>query len=280
MGFSTKHEQRDACLPAERQKLREAIYKDLVQDSNILAFFYGGSLAKGNEDLHSDLDLRIVVKDEVFETYRSSKKERSTNWGDVLYFEDFPWATYSIAHYRSFIKVDTFYYRISDLQPSVYLKHLLIEHDPNGILHQLREQSQSQSLTYLFTKEEFEVWRGKFFAYLHEVYRRVQRGEYNYAFQMVNSLSYSIVIGWYVEMGEVPNSFGDWSKVEGPRSPLSEKQLNQLVSWDVGMREEEKLVHVVRSQVEEFIRVHGVLAGKLGEPVNQAWLNEIIDMVL
>lgn len=278
MGFLTKHEERDASLPKERQKLREAIYQDLFQDPNVLAFFYGGSLAKGNEDLYSDLDLRIVVKDEVFETFRLKKKERATNWGDVLYYEDFPSATYSIAHYRSFIKVDTFYYRKSDLQPSVYLKHLLIEHDPHGILHQLRDQS--QSLSYFFTKDEFEVWRGKFFAYLHEVYRRVQRGEYNYAFQMVNSLSYSIVIGWYLEMGEVPNSFGDWSKVEGPRSPLSEKQLNQLVSWDVGVRDDEKLVHVVRSQVKEFTRVHRTLAERLGVPVNQAWLKEIIDMAL
>ncbi len=277
MGFLTKHEQRDACLPIERQKLREAIYKDLVHDTDILAFFYGGSLAKGNEDLYSDLDLRIVVEDSAYETYRLNKKERATKWGDVLYYEDFPRAPYSIAHFSSFIKVDTFYYRQSDLQPSPYLKHLLIEHDPNGIVSQIRDKS--QSIDYLFSEKEFEVWRGKFFAYLHEVYRRVQRGEYNYAFQMVNSLSYSIVIGWYVELGEVPNSFGDWSKVEGPRSPLSEKQMNQLVSWDVGMRDEQKLVHVVRSQVEEFTRVHRVLAERIGVPVNQAWLNEIIDMV-
>lgn len=278
MGFLTKHEQRDACLPTERQKLREAIYKDLIQDSNILAFFYGGSLAKGNEDHYSDLDLRIVVKDEAYGTYRSKKKERAKNWGDVLYFEDFPSAPYSIAHYRSFIKVDTFYYRKSDLQPSVYLKYLLIEHDPSGFVHKVRDES--KSLTYLFPEQEFEVWQGKFFAYLHEVYRRVQRGEYNYAFQMVHSLSYSIVIGWYVEMGEVPNSFGDWSKVEGPRSPLSEKQLNQLTSWDIGKRDEAMLFHIARSQVEEFIRVHRVLAERIGVPINQAWINEIIDMVL
>ncbi|WP_226680949.1 hypothetical protein [Sutcliffiella horikoshii] len=278
MGFLTKHKQRDASLPAERQKIREVIYKDLVQDPNILAFFYGGSLAKGNEDLYSDLDLRIVVKDEAFETYRSKKKERATNWGDVLYYEDFPSATYSIAHYRSFIKVDTFYYRQSDLHPSVYLKHLLIEHDPHGILHQLRDKS--QSLTYLFSEQEFEVWRGKFFAYLHEVYRRVQRGEYNYAFQMVDSLSYSIVIGWYVEMGEVPNSFGDWSKVEGPRSPLSEEQQRLLEQWDTKNRDAKELFTISRSQKAEFIRIHSTLAERIGIPVNQAWINEIIDMVL
>nr|WP_240951684.1 aminoglycoside 6-adenylyltransferase [Bacillus sp. RO2] len=258
--------------------MREAIYKDLVQDANILAFFYGGSLAKGNEDLYSDLDLRIVVEDSVYETYRSNKKERATNWGDVLYYEDFPWATYSIAHFRSFIKVDTFYYRQSDLQPSPYLKYLLIEYDPNKIISQIRDKS--QSIDYQFSEEEFEVWRGKFFAYLHEVYRGVQRGEYNYAFQMVNSLSYSIVIGWYVEAGEVPNSFGDWSKVEGPRSPLSGGQLSLLEQWDTKLRDAKELITIARSQTEEFIRIHCVLAERVGAPVNLDLLQEIIDKVL
>ncbi len=278
MGFFNKHVERDTHIPVERQKLRESIYKDLVRDPNILAFFYGGSLAKGNEDLYSDLDLRIIVKEEAFEAYRSHKKERAKNWGDVLYYEDFPWSPYSIAHFRSFIKVDTFYYRKSDLQPSVYLKHVLIEHDPYGIVDQLRDES--QSLTYLFTEQEFEIWRGKFFAYLHEVYRRVHRGEFNYAFQMVNSISYSIVIGWYVEMGEVPNSFGDWSKVEGPRSPLSEEQLSLLAEWDVGKRDTAAIFDVVRLQVKEFIRVHRVLAERIGVAIDEEWVNEIIEMVL
>jgi predicted nucleotidyltransferase len=278
VGFLTKHEQRDTRIPVERQKLREAIYKDQVRDPNILAFFYGGSLAKGNEDVYSDLDLRVIVRDEVFEAYRSNKKERAKNWGEVLYHEDFPWAPYSIAHYPSFIKVDTFYYRQSDLQPSPYLKHLLIEHDPNGIVSQLRDES--QSIDYQFSQDEFEVWRGKFFAYLHELYRRVHRGEYNYAFQMIHSLSYSIVVGWYVEMGEVPNSFGDWSKVEGPRSPLSEDRLNMLTKWDVGKRDAEKLSQIARSQVEEFILVHRVLAERIGVPVKDEWIKEIIEIVL
>ncbi|KMJ58409.1 hypothetical protein AB685_10985 [Bacillus sp. LL01] len=278
MGLLTKHEQRDKTLPLKRQKLREAIYQDLVQDPNILAFFYGGSLAKGNEDLYSDLDLRVIVEDAVYEDYRLNKKERAKNWGDVLYYEDFAWATYSIAHYRSFIKVDTFYYRKSDIQPSAYLKHLLIEHDPTGIVHQLKDQS--LSLEYLFSEGEFEVWQGKFFAYLHEVYRRVKRGEFNYAFQMINSLSYSIVIGWYVEMGEVPNSFGDWSKVEGPRSPLRKEQLYMLAEWDVVKRDGVGLLEIAKCQVKEFIRVHRVLADRIGVPVYEKQVKEIIRLVL
>jgi hypothetical protein len=70
--------------------------------------------------VNSDID----VKDEVYEEYRLDKKLRSKNWGKVLFFEDFPWSTYSIAHYDTFIKVDTFYYKVKDIQPSVCLIRL------------------------------------------------------------------------------------------------------------------------------------------------------------
>jgi hypothetical protein len=81
-------------------------------------------------------------------------------------------------------------------------------------------------------------------------------------------------------MGEVPNSFGDWSKVEGQRSPLSEERLNMLIKWDVGKRDAENLFQIARSQVEEFIRVHRVLAERIGVPVEDEWTMEIIEMVL
>lgn len=93
--------------------------QDLINDENVLSVFYGGSIGNGNTDIYSDIDLRIVVKDEEFERYRKNKKERAKNWGEVLYFEDFPWATHGVAHYDTFIKVDTFYYKTVDIQPSI-----------------------------------------------------------------------------------------------------------------------------------------------------------------
>lgn len=103
MGFETKHRKRDLEIPKHRQILLNIIEQDLLSDGNIIAVFYGGSIGNQNTDLYSDIDLRIVVKDEVFEEYRVNKKQRAKKWGKVLFFEDFPWATYSIAHFDTFI---------------------------------------------------------------------------------------------------------------------------------------------------------------------------------
>ncbi|MCG7317206.1 hypothetical protein MHL86_08080 [Brevibacillus laterosporus] len=64
---------------------------------------------------YSDIDLRIIVKDEFFEEYRANKKQRAKNWGNVLFYEDDPLANYSVAHFSSFIKVDSFYYQTEEM---------------------------------------------------------------------------------------------------------------------------------------------------------------------
>ncbi|MGB8001523.1 MAG: hypothetical protein WCF60_15710, partial [Anaerobacillus sp.] len=63
MGFETKHSKRDKEIPKHRQNLLDAIEKDLLNDENVLAVFYGGSIGNQNTDLFSDIDLRVVVKD-------------------------------------------------------------------------------------------------------------------------------------------------------------------------------------------------------------------------
>lgn len=144
-----------------------------------------------NTDLFSDIDLRVVVKDEAYEEYRSKKKERAKNWGNVLFFEDFPWATYSVAHFDSFIKVDTFYYKVKDLKPSIWLQNIKIVLDRTGLLNDVLEKS--MNLSYVPSVQEVEMWRTKSFAYLHEAYRRVMRNEIYYALHCLDSLRLSMV---------------------------------------------------------------------------------------
>lgn len=52
--FSSKHQSRDNNLVEDRQKLRNHIENDLSKDNDVLAIFYGGSIARGNEDIYSD----------------------------------------------------------------------------------------------------------------------------------------------------------------------------------------------------------------------------------
>ncbi|WP_308471537.1 hypothetical protein [Brevibacillus laterosporus] len=179
MGFETKHKQRDLLLPKHRQSIMKKIELDLLNDPNILSVFYGGSIGNQNTDLYSDIDLRIIVKDEFFEEYRANKKQRAKNWGNVLFYEDNPLANYSVAHFSSFIKVDSFYYQTEEMQPSIWLQNIRIIHDTDGMMTNILEQS--MQILYTPTTEDIEISRSKFFAYVHEIYRRVIREEMYYA---------------------------------------------------------------------------------------------------
>ena len=264
-------EKRDNNLPSERTMLMDAIEADVKNDPNIVAAFYGGSIANENEDNYSDIDLRIIVKEEAFEQYRLNKKKRAKKWGDVLFYEDFPWAPYSIAHFNNFIKVDTFYYKDKEIQPSLYLKDMKVIHDPDGILMHVLKLSNTE--TFSFSQEELDVWRGKVYAYLHETYRRAMRNEYNYAFSMLNALRFSVVIGWLTEMEVPSNNFGDWSKIEGSRSPLTEKQLTLLASWDNPSRDKNEIMNLTKAIFTEFKLVHNKICQKYN-------LNEELEVMI
>ncbi|MGR3763281.1 nucleotidyltransferase domain-containing protein [Rossellomorea sp. NS-SX7] len=278
MTLRMKHEERDANLIDERNHLKKAIKKDLISDDNVLAFFYGGSMAKGNHDRFSDLDLRIVVKDEVYEAYRRNKKERAMCWGDVLYFEDFPWAKHTVAHYKSFVKVDAFYYKKEDLKPSHYMREEAhIAYDPYDIVQGVKEQS--QHFHYKVSIGEFEVWRSKFFAHMHEVYRRSKRGELYYALHSLDMMRWSVAAGWDMVNDRQPNAPGEWSKYEGERSQFDQSEQELLAGWDAG-RDPEMMFEVMKQIVPEFNRIHSRLCEKLGEDERTEWVNEIVGLVL
>lgn len=72
--MENRHRERDLALPKQRETLLNTIKKDLLNDENVLGVFLGGSIANNNTDLYSDIDLRIVVKDDLYEKYRKIKK--------------------------------------------------------------------------------------------------------------------------------------------------------------------------------------------------------------
>ncbi|KGP91819.1 hypothetical protein N780_15745 [Pontibacillus chungwhensis BH030062] len=276
MELESKHLERDLKIPRDRQTMLSQIEQDLINDENVLAVFYGGSIGKQNTDLYSDIDLRILVKDEVFEEYRLTKKERAKNWGNVLYFEDIPWATYTVAHYDSFIKVDAFYYKTEFIQPSTWLQNINIVYDKTGFMGEVLVKS--EILSYSPSFQEVEIWRTKFFAYVHEAYRRVNRKEMFYALSCLDNLRLSMVTAWYMDKGLQPNAFGDWAKYEGERSELDSWQLSLLASWH-SSREAHDLMNVIEKIIPEFKKTHKSLCEKVGIEENPEWVDEIFGMV-
>lgn len=277
MGLDNKHRDRDLKIPKYRQTMLKEIEQDLLKDENVLAVFYGGSIGNRNTDLYSDIDLRIVVKDEMFEEYRLNKRERAKNWGKVLFFEDFPWATYIVAHYDNFIKVDTFYYRKEDIQPSVWLQNISIVFDTTGFMEEILKKS--MNLFFRPTVQEVEIWRTKFFAYVHEAYRRVNRKEMYYALNCLDNLRVSMAMAWYMDKGLQPNAFGDWAKYEGERSELDNWQLALLADWH-SSREPNDLMDVLKKIIPEFKKTHKSLCEKVEIEEEPEWVDEILGMVL
>lgn len=188
-----------------------------------------------------------------------------------------PSSIYIVAHYDSFIKVDIFYYTPEYIQPSVWLKNIKILKDTDEMITNILKQS--LNLTYKPSLDEFELWRTKFFAYLHEAYRRALREEYYYALDCIDKLRLSIVTAWYMESGIQPNSFGDWAKYEGNRSSLKDWQKSLLESWECE-RDTVEIMNVMRSIVFEFKEVHCSLSKAVGVKEDPEWINRIINLVL
>ncbi len=242
-----------------------------------MALFYGGSLGNGNTDVYSDIDVRVVVKPEKLKEYILNKAVRPQKWGKILFVEDInPSSIYTVAHYDCFIKVDTFYYKPEDIQPSIWLKNIKIMKDTDELM--TRTLGKSMALYYEPTIDEIESWRVKFFAYLHEAYRRVMRKEYYYAINCIDKLRLSVAMGWYMEKGIQPNSFGDWAKYEGERSKLDNWQQTLLSNWDCG-RDGLEISDVMKGIVCEFKKVHHSLCKKAGLKEDRAWINKIVEMV-
>ena len=173
--------------------------------------------------------------------------------------------------------MDSFYYKSVDIRPSVWLQKLKIVYDPTGLIQDVL--TKSAPLSYRPSVQEIEHWRTKFFAYLHESYRRVMRNEIYYALHNIDCLRLSMITAWYMEAGIQPNTFGDWAKLEGERSKLNDQQLLLLEQWYTS-REPNDILMVMKRIVPEFVEIHRKLCVQYGIEENPAWVKEIIDRVI
>ncbi|WP_245780852.1 aminoglycoside 6-adenylyltransferase [Gracilibacillus orientalis] len=265
-------------MPKHRDKLLENTMEDLTNDSNVLAVYQGGSLAKGNRDNYSDIDLHIIVTSETKAEFIRRKFERPTKWGNVLFFEGVKNSPIVVTHFECFVKVDTFYKEPSELQPSVWLHGLKALYDPQGMVTKVLEQS--AAIEYRPTMDEVEIWRGKVFAFYHETYRAVMRRENYYALANLDKVRWLIVSGWYMEMGQrIDGPYGIWTKLEGKRSHLKEWQLSLLESWDCS-RNSNEIMKTMSNIIPEFFRLNKQLCKKTGLDEREDWCKRVIALVL
>lgn len=216
----------DSNLPIERDRLKNRFIRLVKEDGDILACFFAGSIGSHNEDNYSDIDARIVVKEGV--NRKKKQLDIIHTIGEYLFIETIK-ENYSIIHYSTFIKLDLFVYTESSLQPSLWLKDIIIIKDDNGLVERVWEYS--KPLQYKVSQEDFDLVLNKYYANYFELYRCLKRDEINHLEFISLALKQSLVSMWYMAKGYCPNQLLDWSKYEGKRSKLSHLEKAFLANY-------------------------------------------------
>lgn len=279
MGFLSKHIERDLALPKQRCILLESALMDLTSDSNVLAIYQAGSLARGNFDHYSDIDLHIIVAPVQKANFIKNKRNRAAKWGNVLFYEDFnPSSPVVVTHYDSFVKLDSWYHSPEEVVPSIWLKGYKVLYDPNNIITEVIQES--STFVYIPTADEVEFWRGKLLALIHETYRAVMREEFYYALSNLDRVRWLIASGWYMEMEEhLDSPYGVWSKIEGKRSKLDQGQLSLLKSWECG-RNSDQIMKTIASIVPEIFRLNKLLSMQVDIAEAEEHIRKVIGKVI
>lgn len=275
--FASRHIGRDLAIPHYRKILMDNALQDLASDPDVLAIYLSGSLAKGNFDTYSDIDLHTIVKPEQKGEFIKNKCIRAEKWGEVLFHEDAnPSGPVVVTHYASFVKIDSWYHKYGEISASIWLKNIKVLHDPNNLLSEIVRNS--TELSHSLEATAVELWKSKVLAFAHETYRAVMRDEGLHAESNLDQMRWLVVFGWYIEMNEhFDASYGSWSKVEGERSLLTEEQLSLLKSWKSGKNADEVMA-TLKKMVPEILRLNKILSEKKAIDVNQEKFKKILEM--
>lgn len=204
-------------------------HKQLIEDyifanEKILGGFYGGSIARNDSDIYSDIDLRILI-DKNLSKYKILL-ELINLFDDKLIIES-QTNEFAVLHLKSLLKIDIFIFYPEDLTPNIWLSNIRIIEDRTGFLKYVKYHSKG---AVKVTPERITFACSKFLAYLIESHKRQKRNEMYYVDYLINMMANILCHLWYLKSGEEPNSIGDWSKYEGNRSKLKVNELKILNS--------------------------------------------------
>ncbi|SCU36183.1 Uncharacterised protein [Mammaliicoccus lentus] len=202
-------------------------YKNLVEqfiynNDEILAAYYGGSIARNDSDSYSDIDLRLVVNEQTYKDKLLS--EFIDSFENKLFIED-KTNSFSVFHLDDLFKIDVFVYHKDELTPNIWLNNIDIIKDTDNFLSQIKLYS-NKPVT--ISPERIVYVRDKYLAHLIETYKREKREEFHYLNFSLNMMANIICYLWYLDIGEEPNNLGDWSKYQGTRSKLDTSRLDIL----------------------------------------------------
>ena len=105
-------------LIGARDRLLSFAQQQFTSNPDVVGLFLAGSLAVGTSDAYSDIDLRVVVKPDRHAWFVDHRREITVSWPDFLFNEWRPGTIHCVSHFRSFVKIDIFYFSEAGLEPS------------------------------------------------------------------------------------------------------------------------------------------------------------------
>ncbi|EOW0829727.1 nucleotidyltransferase domain-containing protein [Staphylococcus aureus] len=204
------------------KKHKQILEQYIFSSKSVLGAFYGGSIARDDSDIYSDIDLRILVD----ESLDKSKIliEFINLFEDKLFIENQD-DGFVVLHLNNLLKIDIFVFYAKDLSPNIWLSNICIIKDNENFLEYIKFNSEN---VVRVTPERIISVSNKFLAYLIESYKRYERNETFYVVYSINMMSNILCHLWYLRSGKEPNVIGDWSKYEGDRTKLNDNEIRTL----------------------------------------------------
>jgi predicted nucleotidyltransferase len=130
----------------EHQRLLQRAWKHLETDPRVAGLAVSGSIASGNADSYSDIDLDVIAHDEDFDALFADRDGAAEAIGQPLFrfiADHLPFGSFMyIVLYDGPVKVDFSYQRASQIGPRWTLAKRLVLKDVDGFLTHVISQSQ------------------------------------------------------------------------------------------------------------------------------------------
>lgn len=148
-------------------------------EAGVVGVFLAGSLSTANFDCYSDIDLRVVLRDEHAADVLAKRAQVPRHWGPFLFHEAVA-ETVTVSYYATLTKIDVVYYREDSFRAHAWFGlPATVLYDPKGTIAAVIALSRVASFTSSVTTLEADL--AKALASLIEAAKRWRRGELVYA---------------------------------------------------------------------------------------------------
>lgn len=164
----------------ERQETAvNTITESLKADKRVEAVFLKGSMGRNEHDVHSDVDLYVLVREENQTAFMEDRLNHLSAYRELLFHEDlFIIAPQIIAVYDDLLHVD--FYTVTE-QSFVAKDFFTVVYDPNDLMETFKDRQ-----TLVLTEQEFYDEAYDVAWFLFQYYKAIQRGSHAWAAHLLS----------------------------------------------------------------------------------------------